>query len=114
MTDEKTETTAPKPTAKKAPARKPDPMARIIADMKEAGKALGGFGTKDHDEAKRRAYDQLAASWGRDHAITGEYASGLLSLSFEAVACYRREKRYALLQLAAVALAEVERLDGAE
>ncbi|WP_406192279.1 hypothetical protein OH733_05565 [Streptomyces griseus] len=110
MADDKTTTQAP---AKKA-TRKPDPMTRIIADMKEARKALGAFGTKDHDESKRRSYDQLAASWGRDHAITGEYASGLLSLTFEAAACYKQEKRYALLQLAAAALAEVERLDGAE
>ncbi|AXQ61097.1 hypothetical protein SEA_HANK144_42 [Streptomyces phage Hank144] len=107
------EITETKPTPrKKAPARKPDPMALLVAEAKEAVSQLGPLpkaGTPDH---RRKHHDGRAAAWAKQYAHEGTSDSLLLSLAFEVGACYPQEERHALLQLAGAALALADRLDG--
>lgn len=114
-TAETTETEA-KPTGKRRAPRKtatpqPDPMAALLAEMREATSQLGTLpaaGTPDH---RRKHHDGRAAAWGQQFAHEGTSDSFLLSLAFEASASYPKEARYALLQLAGAALALAEGLD---
>ncbi|ATI18824.1 hypothetical protein KGG85_gp42 [Streptomyces phage Tefunt] len=107
-----TETVATEQAPKKG-GRKPDPLTRAIADMKEAGKHLGDYQVKDVPEARALLHDQRAAAWGRTYADQGVFDALLLSLAFEALAGLNpAEQRYALLQLSAVALGRAAELDG--
>ncbi|AFU62094.1 hypothetical protein D854_gp48 [Streptomyces phage R4] len=102
---ETAETPKAKPTPrKKAPARKPDPMEALLAEMREAVSHLGPMPTKDTAPSRRRGHDDRAAAWGRHYGREHTVDGFLLSLTFEALACYKQERRYALLQLAGAAL----------
>ncbi|MEU9795089.1 hypothetical protein AB0E27_31640 [Streptomyces sparsogenes] len=101
--------------APKKGGRKPDPMTKIVADMKAVGKDLGDYTTTDAYAFRRKQHDTRAAAWGREYAKTGAFDAMLLSLTFEALAGLNpAERRYALLQLSAAALNEVMKLDGGE
>ena len=105
-----TETQAPKKTS-----RKPDPMTRAITDMKAAAKHLGDFTVKPVPKYRTAVHDRRSAAWGREYADSGTFDALVLSLAFEALAGLNpAERRYSLLQLSAVALDEVVKLDGGE
>ncbi|WP_436739902.1 hypothetical protein [Streptomyces sp. BBFR102] len=107
--NETTETPKGKPAPrKKAPARKPDPMAALLAEMREATSHLGAMPTKDTPLGRRSNHDARATAWARHYASEHTVDAFLLSLTFEALACYKQERRYALLQLAGAALALAE------
>lgn len=107
------DTTATKAAPKKTP-RKPDPMTRILNDVRAEMKTYGELKALAVDDARRRHYDGRAAAWGREYARTDKFDALLLSLGFEALACYPKEERYALVQLAAVILARIEKIDGGD
>ncbi|MFF3249759.1 hypothetical protein ACFYWP_01845 [Actinacidiphila glaucinigra] len=100
-------------TAKK-PARKPDPMTRIINDVKTAIKDLGEYEAKPVNDARRSGHDRRAEAWAKEWARTSTQDSLVLATAFEALACYPHEQRDALISLAAIALNEVVKLDGAK
>ncbi|MGW1040066.1 hypothetical protein [Streptomyces sp. NPDC002547] len=104
------ETTKAEQAPKKG-GRKPDPMTRLLNDLKGAIKELGEYTTTDTYDFRRRLHDGRAAAWAKEYGKTGAFDALLLSHTFEALACYRHEQRHALLQLAAVAVAEAEKLD---
>ncbi|MFB8350969.1 hypothetical protein [Streptomyces niveus] len=120
MTDiETTETAAGETEAKpkrraprKAATDKPDPMAALLAEMREAFSHLGPLPSQGTPEHRRKHHDGRAAAWGQQYAHEGTSDSLLLSLAFEASATYEAEARYALLQLAGAALALAGKLDG--
>ncbi|MFF8845476.1 hypothetical protein ACF08N_22580 [Streptomyces sp. NPDC015127] len=112
MTD--TETTETKPTTKKAPARKADPMARILNDVRAQVKALGEYSTEPAPEHRIRHHDGRAAAWNRQYAHEGTIDALVLALTFEALAALNpAEERYALTQLAAVVFSRIEQIDEA-
>ncbi|QAY15945.1 hypothetical protein SEA_JANUS_41 [Streptomyces phage Janus] len=106
---------AEKPTTrKKAPARKPDPMARILNDIRAAAKSLGEYATNPAPEHRVRHHDGRASAWGRQYAHEGTIDALVLSLTFEALSSLNpAEERYSLTQLAAVVLARIEQIDEA-
>jgi hypothetical protein len=105
-----TATQTPKKTS-----RKPDPMTRAITDMKAAAKHLGDFQVQPVPKDRAALHDRRSAAWGREYADSGTFDALVLSLAFEALAGLNpAERRYSLLQLSAVALDEVVKLDGAE
>ncbi|QPB09869.1 hypothetical protein KGG73_gp35 [Streptomyces phage Sentinel] len=94
--------------------RKPDPMTRILGDVRAAAQHLGDYSTKPVPEERARSHDGRAAAWGRQYAKDGAIDSLVLSLTFEALASLNpAEERYALSQLTAVALARIEQIDEA-
>ncbi|AUG87227.1 hypothetical protein KGG77_gp41 [Streptomyces phage Omar] len=106
------ETTEQAPAPKKT-TRKPDPLTRAVADMKEVGKHLGECTVKDVPADRAAHYDQRAAAWGRAYAERGGFDDLVLSLAYEALAGLNpAEQRYSLLQLSAVALGRAAELDG--
>lgn len=98
----------------KKPARKPDPMTQAVNDVRASIKKLGEYDTKDYPTTRIRHYDERASAWARQYGREGMIDGLILSLAFESLATYPHERRGALLQLAAVALDEAARLDGAE
>jgi hypothetical protein len=105
-----TETQEPKKTS-----RKPDPMTRAITDMKAAAKHLGDFAVQPVPKNRTAVHDRRSAAWGREYADSGTFDALVLSLAFEALAGLNpSERRYSLLQLSAVVLDEVVKLDGAQ
>ncbi|QJD50688.1 hypothetical protein SEA_ISSMI_42 [Streptomyces phage Issmi] len=101
------ETTEKTPAPKKA-TRKPDPITQLLNEVRTELKQVGEWKTTD---TRRRQHDTRAAAWGREYAKTGELDALLLSLTFEALACYPQEQRYSLVQLAAAALSAAEKLE---
>ncbi|MGW7434748.1 hypothetical protein [Streptomyces sp. NPDC054849] len=102
-------TTTAKP--KRAP-RKVDPLAKLLDELKAE---MGRVGTTTPTPAfRRQSHDGRAAAWGREYAKTGSLDALLLSLAFEVGASTALELRYSLVQLAAAALSEVERIDKAD
>ncbi|MCD2462481.1 hypothetical protein MBT42_02795 [Streptomyces sp. MBT42] len=112
---ETVETTEDKPTTrKKAPARKPDPLGRILNDVRAAAKSLGEYSTLPAPEHRVRHHDGRATAWNRQYAHEGTIDSLVLSLTFEALSSLNpAEERYSLTQLAAVVLGRIEQIDEA-
>lgn len=108
------ETKPKRRTPRKAATPKPDPMARIFNDVQVAVKGLGEYSSSPSPEHRRRHHDGRATAWAQQYSHEGSFDSLLLSHTFEAVACYDHEQRYALVQLAAIALNQVEMLDAAK
>ncbi|WP_432078654.1 hypothetical protein [Streptomyces sp. YPW6] len=102
------ETTTPKKTT-----RKPDPMTRVLNEVRAAVKNLGEYPANPGTDDRRRQHDGRAAAWGKEYGRQGTFEALLLSYAFESLAAYEHEQREALVQLAAIALAQVEKLDGA-
>ncbi|MFE5663428.1 hypothetical protein ACFQ7W_05800 [Streptomyces niveus] len=101
--------TKPKRRApRKAATDRPDPMVALLSEMKEATSHLGTLPSAGTPEHRRKHHDGRAAAWGQQYAHEGTSDSFLLSLAFEATASYKKEARYALLQLAGAALALAE------
>lgn len=88
-------------------------MTRIVNDVRAEMKSVEEWTALPLDDARRRHYDGRAAAWGREYGRTNKFDALLLSLGFEALACYPKEERYALVQLAAVILGRIEKIDGA-
>jgi hypothetical protein len=107
------EKTATEQAPKKA-GRKPDPMAQLVNDVKAAIKALGEYEVTDINDSLRQGHDRRAAAWGKEYGKSGRFDALVLSYAFEVLGTYEHERRHALVQLAAVALNEAARLDGAE
>lgn len=106
MADEKT------PTPKKT-TRKPDPLARLMNDVKAEMKNLAGASVTPPSASRTDQYERRASAWGRHYAEHGTLDGLILSLGFEALAGLNpAERRHSLLQLAAAALVAVEKLDG--
>jgi hypothetical protein len=103
------ETIEKTPAPKKA-TRKPDPITQLLNEVRAELKQVGEWKTDAHD-SRRRQHDTRAAAWGREYAKTGALDALLLSLTFEALACYPQEQRYSLVQLAAAALSAAEKLE---
>jgi hypothetical protein len=101
------ETTEKTPAPKKA-TRKPDPITQLLGEVRNELKQIGDWTATD---TRRRQHDSRAAAWGREYAKTGAFDAMLLSLAFEALACYPQEQRYSLVQLAAAALSAAEKLE---
>ncbi|WP_329289596.1 hypothetical protein [Streptomyces pseudovenezuelae] len=102
--------TIEKAPAPKKPARKPDPIAQLLNEVRAELKQVGEWATTDAYAFRRRQHDSRAAAWGKEYAKTGALDAMLLSLTFEALACYPQEQRYSLVQLAAAVLAAAEKL----
>ncbi|WJN62584.1 hypothetical protein [Streptomyces phage phiScoe1] len=100
--------------APKKGARKPDPMTQLVNDVKAAIKNLGEYETTPVNDSRRSGHDRRAAAWAKEYGKAGTQDSLILSHAFEALACYEHEQRHALVQLAAVALDQAAKLDGAE
>jgi hypothetical protein len=101
--------------AAKKGGRKPDPMARIVNDVKASIKSLGDYEAKEYPVTRNRYYDERSAVWARQYGREGTLDALVLSYAHEVLASLNdAERRHALLQLAAVAINEVSRLDGAE
>ncbi|MCY0933604.1 hypothetical protein [Streptomyces sp. H34-S4] len=94
----------------KKPTRKPDPMAQIINELRTEIKKLDEMSTLEYPTTRVRAYDERASAWGRQYGKEGTTDGLILSLSFEALACYPHERRYSLVSLAAAALIAAERI----
>lgn len=105
------EETIEKAPAPKKAARKPDPMTQLLNEVRAELKQVGEWTTTDAYAFRRRQHDSRAAAWGREYAKTGAFDAMLLSLAFEALACYPQEQRHSLVQLAAAALAAAEKLE---
>lgn len=101
----------PTVTPKKA-GRKPDPMTRIVNDLKTTMRSLGEYEAKGYGESRRRLHEGRASAWAREHEQTGTFDALLLSLAFRLLASTEEDRRNALLLVAAVSVAEVEKLDG--
>ncbi|MEU8133212.1 hypothetical protein [Streptodolium elevatio] len=102
-------------TPKKA-GRKPDPMTRILNDLKAAIKGLGEYESKSYGEARRHVHDGRAFAWAREYERTGTFDALLLAHTFGAL-CEsddRQRQRDVLLDVAAVAIAKIEKLDGGQ
>jgi hypothetical protein len=95
---------APKKTARKA-----DPLARIVSDVRAAVKELGEFSALATPAHRTQHHLGRSAAWSQQHEAEGTFDSLLLTHAFKAASTGDRE---ALVQLAAVALAQVENLDG--
>ncbi|MFJ3775201.1 hypothetical protein ACIPX0_26245 [Streptomyces sp. NPDC090075] len=96
---------APKKTPRKA-----DPLARIVGEVKAAVKEAGAF-SADSTPAHRAAHHLgRSAAWAKQHEEEGSFDSLLLAHTFDAAS--DPANRPALVRLAAVALAQVEKLDG--
>ncbi|UFD97978.1 hypothetical protein PQC18_gp40 [Streptomyces phage Pablito] len=118
-TETETGTGEAKPTGKRRAPRKPatpkpDPVARSLSDVQAAMKGLGEYSSTTGPDHRKRHHDGRAAAWAQQYAHEGTFDSLLLSNAFEAVACYDHEQRHALVQLAAIALAQVEKLDASK
>lgn len=101
------ETNEKAPAPKKA-TRKPDPITQLLNEVKAELKHVGEWKITDTYAYRRRQHDSRAAAWGREYAKTGSLDALLLSLTFEALACYPQERRHSLVQLAAAALKVAE------
>jgi hypothetical protein len=101
-----TTTAAPKKATRKA-----DPLGRIIGDVRAAVKELGEFSALTTPEHRTQHHLGRSVAWSRQHDAEGTFDSLLLTHAFKAAASGDRE---ALVQLAAVALGQVENLDGAK
>ncbi|MFF3015795.1 hypothetical protein [Streptomyces sp. NPDC057939] len=97
-------------TTKKA-TRKPDPMTHVFTDVRAAVKNLGEYTAKPGTDDRRRQHDGRASAWGKEYGRQGTFEALLLSYAFESLAAYEHEQRWALVQLAAIAVAQVEKLD---
>jgi hypothetical protein len=98
----------------KKATRKPDPMTRILNDVKAAAKHVTEFDVAPVPEARALIHDGRAAAWGRQYAKDGAFDALLLSLSFEALSSLNEaESRYSLTQLVAVALDRIAQIDEA-
>ncbi|MEU7148506.1 hypothetical protein AB0B15_10775 [Streptomyces sp. NPDC045456] len=105
----------------KRPARRPDPMTTVIADVKAARKQLAERGMPlagGQRPAKGRAHHRReAARWqaierGRDLAETPGWDASLLAGLYEALAeAEPKTARAGLVRLAALAVAAVEDID---
>ncbi|MEU5403691.1 hypothetical protein ABZ348_30870 [Streptomyces sp. NPDC005963] len=109
MTD--TETVTPKP--KRVPRKPADPLIKIVDEVLRAGIAKMGA-TTPVPAFRSRLNEGRASAWSREHVKTGALDALLLSLTFEVGAALNPvETRHSLIQLAAAALAEVQRIDEA-
>ncbi|MEU6572265.1 hypothetical protein [Streptomyces sp. NPDC046805] len=98
---------------KKAP-RKPDPMARILADVKAEAKKITEFDVSPVPASRAQVHDGRSAAWGRQYAKDSSFDALLLSLAFEALAGLNDvEVRYSLTQLGAVVLDRIAQIDEA-
>ncbi|MCX5236261.1 hypothetical protein OG824_13730 [Streptomyces prunicolor] len=104
MTDTETTIEAPKKTTRKA-----DPFARVVSDVRAAVKELGEFSALATPQHRTHHHLGRSAAWSQQHETEGTFDSLLLTHAFKAASTGDREP---LLQLAAVALAQVENLDG--
>ncbi|QOV06166.1 hypothetical protein KGG72_gp36 [Streptomyces phage Salutena] len=104
MADETTET--PKKTTRKA-----DPLTQLLNEVKGEIKELGEFELAEINDSLRRGHDRRATAWAKEYGKSGRYDACILSAAFEALSCYPHERRHALLQLAAVAVAAAEKLE---
>ncbi|MFI9228959.1 hypothetical protein [Streptomyces rimosus] len=105
----------------KRPARRPDPMTSVIADVKAARKQLGERSMPlagGQRPAKGRAHHRREATrWraierGRDLAGTPGWDASLLAGLYEALADVGpKSARTGLVRLAALAVAAVEDID---
>ncbi|AXQ65239.1 hypothetical protein KGG90_gp44 [Streptomyces phage Thestral] len=111
MADETTETT--EKAAPKKTTRKPDPVTQLLNEVRAELKNVGDWDVKPIAAGRSEQYDRRASAWGRHYAEHGTLDGLILSLGFEALAALNpAERRYSLVQLAAAALAAVEKLDG--
>ncbi|MEV5330886.1 hypothetical protein [Streptomyces werraensis] len=106
MAEETNETPAPKKAA-----RKPDPITQLLNEVKAEIKELGEFEVAEINDSLRRGHDRRATAWAKEYGKSGRYDACILSAAFEALSCYQHERRHALLQLAAVAVAAAEKLE---
>ena len=97
--------------APKKPARKADPFARIVADVRAAVKHLGEFSALATPAHRTQHHLGRSAAWSQQHDAEGTFDSLLLTHAFKAASTGDRDT---LVQLAAVALAQAENLDGAK
>ncbi|WJN62896.1 hypothetical protein [Streptomyces phage phiScoe23] len=113
-TNENIETTDEKPTPKrrprKAPARQPEPAHTVLTEaierqVKELTEVPVTF-TPTHRTAHHL---NRSAAWQKQFRAEGAADSQILTAAFEAAGKGSRE---ALEKLAAVALSQIERLDG--
>ncbi|MEU8621444.1 hypothetical protein [Streptomyces sp. NPDC048623] len=96
---------------KRAP-RKVDPLVRVVEQ--EVRPEIPNYAAKTSTPKKRMtAHEGRAAAWGGEFEKTGSLDSLLLSLTFEVGAATGLAIRPALVQLAAAALGEIERIDKA-
>ncbi|MDX3525050.1 hypothetical protein P1P75_00920 [Streptomyces sp. ID05-39B] len=105
MADETTE------QAQKKTPRKPDPMTQLLNELKVQIKAVENWDVKGIPAGRIEQYDRRASAWGRHYGQNGTLDGLILSLAFEALACYPQERRYSLVQLAAAALLAAEKLE---
>ncbi|MGM9381140.1 hypothetical protein [Streptomyces antibioticus] len=109
-TNETTEKAAPKKST-----RKPDPVTQLLNEVKAELKNVDDWDVKPIAPGRAEQYDRRASAWGRHYAQHGTLDGLLLSLGFEALAALNpAERRYSLVQLAAAALAAVDKLDGSK
>ncbi|MGW5130909.1 hypothetical protein [Streptomyces sp. NPDC004135] len=101
---ETTITAAPKKTARKA-----DPLGRILSDVRAEVKELGEFSAEPTPEHRRPHHLGRFHAWAQQYAEEGTADSMLLTRAFVAAST---GTRLALIELAAVAVAQVEKLDG--
>ncbi|MFE4451395.1 hypothetical protein [Streptomyces sp. NPDC056796] len=109
MTDAQPTTTKPK----RAPRKPADPLLKILDDILRAEIAKAPIAVPP-PAFRRPINDGRAAAWGREYDRGRALDALLLSLTFEVGAALNpNEARYSLVQLAAAALAEVQRIDEA-
>ncbi|WP_031513743.1 hypothetical protein [Streptomyces sp. NRRL F-5123] len=99
--------------APKKGGRRPDPMTQLIADVKAAIKNLGEYEVTEINDQLRQGHDRRAAAWSNEYRKSGRLDGLILGYAFEVLSSYEHERRHALVQLAAVALNEAARPDGA-
>ena len=99
-----TETETPKKTARKA-----EPFARILGDVRSAVKELGEFSAEATPEHRRLHHLGRSSAWTQQYAHEGTGDSLLLARAFYAASTGEHQ---ALVDLAAVALAQAENLAG--
>lgn len=110
MTDIIETTTAETETPKKT-ARKADPLARILGDIRAAVKELGEFSAEATPEHRKAHHAGRSSAWTQQYAHEGTGDSLLLARAFHAASTGEHQ---ALVDLAAVALAQAEKLVGAK
>ncbi|MFI5863586.1 hypothetical protein [Streptomyces sp. NPDC051546] len=96
-------------TAPRKGGRKPDPLTQVISELKVQIKSLEAVSTLEYPTTRIRTYDERASAWGRQYGKEATLDGLILSLAFEALACFAHERRYSLVQLAAAALIAAER-----
>ncbi|MGW0705063.1 hypothetical protein ACWD4G_03645 [Streptomyces sp. NPDC002643] len=116
-----TETTIKKTTPRKAPARKPDPFAAVLAEVGAAARKVGDLPSalvgghlpsRGAESYRKRAEDWDAINEARQDAGTYGVDGLAVQVAFSAFGGRTAEDiREGLVRLASLALAAVEQID---